>query len=262
MLAANSGATSHFVTIKAPIINRTRTTNPLAITTVNGDVIYSSHIAELNLPDLPLTARTCHVVPHLGDFSLISVGQLCDAGCDVMFTHEKMDVPLEKTIIMQGRRACNTGLSHIDLTHHDGPPKRPVAFPKNIGGPTKSQHEVQGSIPKTPTCLTALGSARPADLVAFYPALSTLETALNKGFLHPFPGLTLSALRRYPPQSVTILKGHLDQIRKNLRSTKKEIKPPIPSPVSNTGDLDDDWFPASEPSNKWSHHCYVAIIKP
>ena len=80
MLVADSGATSHFVTIKAPIINRTRTTKPLAITTANGAVIYSSHTAELNLPDLPLTARICHVVPHLGDFSLISLGQFVRCG--------------------------------------------------------------------------------------------------------------------------------------------------------------------------------------
>ena len=267
MLVADSGATSHFVTIKAPIINRTRTTKPLAITTANGAVIYSSHTAELNLPNLPLTARICHVVPHLGDFSLISVGQLCDAGCDVTFTREKMEVRLEKTVIMQGRRARDTGLWHIDLNHHDGPPKRSAVLLENTRRSHQIIDRVQGSNPQKPICLTAMGSARPADLVAFHhaalfsPALSTLEAALHKGFLPPFPGLTLSALRRHPPQSVATIKGHLDQIRKNLRSTKKEIKPPIPSPVSDTGDLD-DWFPASEPSNKRSHHCYVAIIKP
>ena len=59
MLVTDSGATSLFVTIKALIINRTHETKPLAITTANGAVIYSSHTAELNLPNLPITARTC-----------------------------------------------------------------------------------------------------------------------------------------------------------------------------------------------------------
>jgi hypothetical protein len=60
---------------------------------------------------------------------------------------------------------------------------------------------------------------------------------------------------------VATIKGHLDQFCKNLRSTKKEPKESPTTPVSNT-DKVDNWFPASEPSNKRSHHCYVALIKP
>jgi hypothetical protein len=118
-----------------------------------------------------------------------------------------------------------------------------------------------------PTFLTAIGTARSADVVAFHhaalfsPALSNLELALQKGFLPPFPGLTLQALHRHPPHSVATIKGHLDQIRKNLRSTKKATKESPTTPLSNTDEVD-DWFPASELSNKRSHHCYVALIKP
>jgi hypothetical protein len=118
-----------------------------------------------------------------------------------------------------------------------------------------------------PICLTAIGTARPTDVVAFHhaalfsPALTTLERALQKGFLPPFPGLTLQALCRDPPHSVATIKGHLDQIRKNLRSTKKAPKESLTTPVSNTDEVD-NWFPASEPSNKQTHHCYVALIKP
>jgi hypothetical protein len=117
------------------------------------------------------------------------------------------------------------------------------------------------------TCLTAISTARPADLVPFHhaalfsPAPTTLELALQKGFLPPFPGLTLQALRRHPPHSVATIKGHLDQIRKNLRSTKKAPKESPTTSVSNTDEVD-DWFPASEPSNKRTHHYYLALIKP
>jgi hypothetical protein len=95
----------------------------------------------------------------------------------------------------------------------------------------------------------------------FSPAISTLEVALQKGFQPPLPGLTLQALSYHPLHSVTTIKRHLDQIRKNLRSTKKAPKESPTTPVSNT-DKVDDWFPAREPSNKRSHHCYVALIKP
>jgi hypothetical protein len=60
---------------------------------------------------------------------------------------------------------------------------------------------------------------------------------------------------------VATIKGHLNEIQKNLRSTKKAPKESPTTPVSNI-DKVDDWFPASEPSNKRSHHCYVGLIKP
>jgi hypothetical protein len=88
-----------------------------------------------------------------------------------------------------------------------------------------------------------------------------LELVIQKGFLPPLPGLTLQALCHYPQHSVATIKGYLDQIRKNLRSTKKAPKESPTTPVSNTDEVY-HWFPESEPSNKRSHHCYVALIKP
>jgi hypothetical protein len=48
----------------------------------------------------------------------------------------------------------------------------------------------------------------------FSPALATLEVALKKGFLINFPGLDAAALRRHPPTSIPMAKGHLDQAPK------------------------------------------------
>jgi hypothetical protein len=73
--------------------------------------------------------------------------------------------------------------------------------------------------------------------------------------------ISARTLRRHLPQSVATIEGHLDQIRKNLRSTKKVPKESPTTPVSNTDEID-NWFPASELSNKQSHHYYVALIKP
>lgn len=100
MSIADSGATSHFVTINAPIVNKKVAKQPLAITTAGGAVLYSSHTGELDLPYLPVAARRCHVVPSLRDFSLLSVGQFCDANCDVIFSKGKITVSFENTVIM------------------------------------------------------------------------------------------------------------------------------------------------------------------
>jgi hypothetical protein len=101
------------------------TNNPLAITTANGKLMYSTHTAELNIPYLPSTARYYHVVPKLGQYSLVSIGQLCDADCDVLFQCEIMTVSYKNTVIMQGRRMRSTGLWHLGLNHHDGSEKFP-----------------------------------------------------------------------------------------------------------------------------------------
>ena len=58
--------------------------------------------------------------------------------------------------------------------------------------------------PQNQAYAAAIGnSATPADLVAafahaslFSPIVYTLETALRKGFLPPFPGLTLKTLQK------------------------------------------------------------------
>jgi hypothetical protein len=98
MSIADSGASLHFVTINAPIVNKTIAKQPLAITTASGAVIYSSHTGELDLPYLPPSARRCHIVPSLGKFLLLSIGQLCDAACDVTFSKENLTVRLGNTV--------------------------------------------------------------------------------------------------------------------------------------------------------------------
>ena len=73
--------------------------------------------------------------------------------------------------------------------------------------------------------LSSTGYPNAAGLVAyahaslFSLALSTLETALKRGYVQNIPGLTDKTLRWYPPRSVATAKGHLDQTHKNLRST-------------------------------------------
>jgi hypothetical protein len=42
------------------------------------------------------------------------------------------------------------------------------------------------------------------------------------GFLDFFPGLTVEAIRKHPPNSVATSIGHLNQKRQGLRSTKTQ----------------------------------------
>jgi hypothetical protein len=122
--------------------------------------MYSTHEAELDLPHLPLAARHVHIVPELNSLSLLSMGQLCDAGCAVAFDATAVTVTYNNCIIMSGICTPHTKLWHVQLT------------------PTASSP--CPSIPFLATANGAIGSATPAEQVTFAhatlfsPALSTL----------------------------------------------------------------------------------------
>jgi hypothetical protein len=145
-----------------PVHNKRLATTPIAIRNPNGEVMYSTHTAELHLPSLPLAARQVHIVPSLESQSLISIGQFCDAGCTVAFTATTVTVSHDQAIILTGQRTALTRLWHLDIPS-TSPETSPVAQANS-----------------------ALGSATPAELVAFAhatlfsPALSTLATAVAK----------------------------------------------------------------------------------
>jgi hypothetical protein len=203
--------------------------------------MHSTHEAELDIPGLPLAARKVHIVPDLASHSLLSIGQLCDAGCDVTFTTTDAIIRYQLKTVLQGHRTPATGLWHLDISSNPAPLVMEAAH-------------------------ASIGTASPADLVAFAhgalfsPTLSTLGAALTKGFITNFPGLTVTTLRKHPPVSAAMVKGHLDQSRQNQRSTKPDV-----IPVEDAPDLpqtDDDPFPAAPADGARSHYCYLSVMEP
>jgi hypothetical protein len=191
----------------------------------------STHVGQLDLPMLRPAARQAHVVPALHNCSLLSMGTVCDAGYTISLDEHDIRIQDKGKTILSGKRRNDTGMWHIDL------PMPNVQVANALGEPKISE-------------LVAF-----AHSALFSPALSTLEIPLAKGFITNFPGLTATNLRRHPPVSRPMDKGHLDQARKNHRSTK----PAIIEPDDNHVDID-EYHP--EPSNTKSHHCYAAIIEP
>ena len=218
--------------------------------------MYSTHEADLDLPCLPAAARRVHIVPALKTHSLLSIGQLCDSGCDVTFSATAVQVRRNDTLLLAGDRSPLTGLWHLELVAANPPALTPA---------TVIPHH----------SFAAIASTTPADLVAFThatlfsPALSTLTTALNRGYLPDFHGLTAKTLLSYPPASVPMIKGHLDQSRKNLRSTKAKTnaansstRPHDKDEAADDDDPTSSDFPPSEPKNNRTHHCFAAVCEP
>jgi hypothetical protein len=85
------------------------------------------------------------------------------------------------------------------------------------------------------------------------PAISTFCAAIDAGRLTTFPNVTSAQVKQNPPPSYTMVKGHPDQQRANLRSTK--LAPPASKfPVSALTDICAP--PIDSPSLR-THHLYV-----
>ena len=82
----DSGAISHFLVVGATVTNKQVAVTPISVTLPDGDQVLYTHIGDLDMPQLPKSAREFHIIPDLASYSLISVVKLCEAGCEVSFT--------------------------------------------------------------------------------------------------------------------------------------------------------------------------------
>lgn len=181
----------------------------------------------------------------------MSIGQLCDAGCIAAFTASHVTIKYLNEIILKGNRDPITKLWKISI------PISPAVVP--APALTSNQHTAATTInhPKGIAQLVAFAHAS-----LFSPALSTLQRALDLGYLNEIPGLTPTTIRKHPPLSVATVKGHLDQVRKNLRPTSEKQDHELPLlPISDEHDptVDQDWAP--DPISERTHACYATCIQ-
>jgi hypothetical protein len=192
---ADTGSTGHFFsTDTSNLINIRPATSSIPVTLPNGHKIYSKHIADLDVPTLPIAARTAHIFPDLSAGTLISIGLFCDAGCVATYTADTVAITLNQQLILSGPRIQSSKLWHLDLH----PPSSNTTVATAYDNATK--------LSASPSELVAFGHA-----ALFSPSLSTLCTALDINFLIGFPGLTSQLVSKYAPASTAMVKGHLDQ---------------------------------------------------
>lgn len=234
----DTGTTGHFLLLTAPCHNIRPTTQPISCKLPAGQSIRSSHEADLPIPGLSQAARTAHLFPDL-QHSLISVGLLCDDGCETTFTRDTATVTRNGAPILTGTRQPN-GLWYFDLAH----PHMPCH-------PQSAQHvsayAASSSIAEVIQFMHAsLGS----------PAQSTLLRAIRGARLTTWPGLTVANVRKHLPKSTATVKGHLDHIRKNVQSTKRM------KPIEWEEDTDVNDVTPSPPisDGKRTHLIFAAIV--
>eukprot|EP01034_Spumella_vulgaris_P028684 gene28684-35585_t len=176
------------------------------------------------MPSLPLAARTAHIFPGLIG-SLLSIGILCDNGLTATYSKRKVIIRRGRTVVLSGDRSQTSRLWMIDLNKQKSAPNG-------------------GSQPATPASGRLLSFSPPRSqeqTVALYhacfnwPSVPTFLAAVEKQFIS-LPGLTAAMVRKYPPNPTATAKGHLEQLRQGMHSTKS---------TPETEESDEDWHPVN-----------------
>ena len=100
--------------------------DPITVRLPNGDKLKNTHEYFLPIPQLPQDSITARIFPGLHTASLLSIGQLCDAGCQATFLKHILQISYENRIILTGDRNFRTGMWEVKLpqTCADDQPKQ------------------------------------------------------------------------------------------------------------------------------------------
>ena len=101
-------------------------TDPITVRLPNGDKLQNTHECFLPIPQLPKGSITARIFPGLHTASLLSIGELCDAGCKATFLQYTLRIKYRKEIILTGVRNFTTGMWEVKLpqiVHADNSPK-------------------------------------------------------------------------------------------------------------------------------------------
>ena len=230
----DSGADGHYLSeqdrarAQLPILRR----STKFVGVANGDTSRGTNVTRLPVPDLPdqaTEADTFKDFPH----SLMSVGKTADAGTISIFTKDGVTVHKEQDIlitckgqpILIGTRD-ERGRYRIPLVQQRGQwqPRAPTKRAKKALQQANSVYD----LPSTEQAIKWMHA------VCGYPVKSTWLAAVQAGNYTGWPLLTARNVKKYYPETVETPKGHMNQTRKNVRSTKPK---PVPLEVCDTSQL-------------------------
>lgn len=233
---ADTGATGHYIRPNDHHLKTGATKTPIMVGLPNGSIIRSTNDeCNLDIPQLPTTATNAHVIPELSHSSLVSIGQLCDAGCTATFNAKTVHIKKDDNNILTGQRDTRTGLWRLPLR----PSKQQQL---NEIGPTYHTCNSAYTTDTLPELIKFLHAA------AYSPSKSTWLKAIRQRFYTSWPGINLKNVNRYYPQSKATTKGHMDQTRKNIRPTPHDIT-----------ETDDNDIVPQEADNIATNHLYLTI---
>ena len=212
---ADSGASRHYVkeSDQHVLTNISSSSGP-TVYLPNNNTMTSFKAGSLPLPAiLSSSATKAHIFRDLQSASLVSLGQLCDDNCNIILDKNTIQVFKDNTLIITGTRNPQDGLWDIPL-------QPPVQKLNVILRKDKTKQELANYL----------------HACCFSPTISTFVRAIRNGNFITWPGLDQKLIERHLLQSTATAKGHLDQERQGLQSTKTA------SPSINN-DAQQDFFP-------------------
>jgi hypothetical protein len=202
---------------------------------------------------LSIPAKTAHIFSEL-KAPLLSLGQLCDDGCDVHLSKTKLTASKDNTIILEGYRNHSDGLWDVPIPQ----PKLPKPIQQHQPY-LKHQHSSANIIIRKDKTKMELIQWLHASCGS--PKQSTFIKAVQKGNFLTWPGLTIDLIKKHLPECIATNKGHLNQERKNIQSTKPSISiNPLVKLEPSTIERNLDFFPPSESPNLKSHQCFTSVV--
>ena len=229
----DSGATGSYVREQdKQVLNTLHCHNGPNVMLPDMSSIHSSERGYLPLPGLSKASRTADVFPDLKSASLLSVGKLCDDNCVVQFKKHNMTVFKNQHKILEGVRNPSDGLWDVEM-------------PQPITTPSTSKLNV-----------ILKKDIKTRELIQYYqaccfnPRKTTFIKAIKNGNFLKWPGLTVAAVEKYFVPTMASAKGHLNQERKFLQSTKAR---PL--------DQEHDYFPVNDSLESPTNEC-MAILLP
>jgi hypothetical protein len=168
--------------------------------------------------------------------SLISLGQLCDDDCIAVLDKRRLQVYKNNECVLKGNRNPTDGLWDI-----------PISLPtqsSNLTALNTTKHQlnaiIRKDISKTQLAQYHYGSCGS-------PVASTWKKSIKNGNFITWPGIETISVDADLPKSIDSAKGHLNQERKNLQSTR------IPSsgntPPKDDNNENNDFFPLPDKPN-------------
>ena len=220
MVTYDSGADGHYLseadrkTIRLPILRP----STKRVGVANGGSSQAKHVTALPFKQLSPKANqadTFEDFPH----SLMSVGKTADDGTISIFTKDGVTVHKEKDVLI----TCQGEPILIGVRDEHGRYRIPLVQAKGQWQPRRPSKRVNAAL-RQANSVYDLPSIEQAikwmHAVCGYPVKSTWMKAVKAGNFVGWPLLTEKNINKYYPDTDETQKGHMNQTRKNARSTK------------------------------------------
>ena len=217
------------------------------MTLPDNSTLTSTQRGSLPLKNLSAKATETTILDNLKSSSLISLGQLCDDDCKIYANKQHLMVMKDSKLILKGQRNKHDGLWDIPIP-------QPIPPSKKLPIITKSQlhnHHLNVIIRKNQTKQDLV---RYLYAACFSPVPSTIVKAIKNNHFSTWPSLTTNLITKTLPKCIESAKGHLNQERQNLQTTKINLQP------IKIEDEDNVTFPTSDsPNVKTRDVCYTIV---